>query len=51
MLQIALVPPYGEVNKAVKPIPKSDGDEQGDIPQRSYRGHKRAWEEKNMGIV
>ena len=25
MLQVALVPPYREVDKAVKPIPKSDG--------------------------
>ena len=25
MLQVALVPPYGEVDNAVKPIPKSDG--------------------------
>ena len=26
MLQVALVTPYGEVNNAVKPIPKSDGE-------------------------
>ena len=26
MLQVALVPPYGEVDNAVKPIPKSDGE-------------------------
>ena len=25
MLQVALVPPYREVDNAVKPIPKSDG--------------------------
>ena len=25
MLQVALVPPYGEVDNAVKPMPKSDG--------------------------
>ena len=26
MLHVALVPPYGEVDNAVKPMPKSDGE-------------------------
>ena len=44
--QVALVRPYGEVDNAVKPIPKDKMATQGDMPQRSYRGHKRPWEEK-----
>ena len=29
MLQVALVPPYTEVDNTVKPIPKSDGEARG----------------------
>ena len=47
MLQVALVQPYGEVDNTVKQYP-SQMVKQGNIPQRSYKGHKRAWE-KNMG--
>ena len=35
MLQVALVPPYGEVDNAVKPIPKSDGKSK----KICHRGH------------
>ena len=40
--QVALVPPYGEVDNAVIPIPKDKMAKQGDMPQRSYRGHKES---------
>ena len=35
MLQVALVPPYGEVDNAVKPMPKSDGE----AGRYATRGH------------
>ena len=35
MLQVALVPPYKEVDNAVKPIPKSDGEAR----RYAIRGH------------
>ena len=35
MFQVALVPPYREVDNAVKPIPKTKMAKQGDMPQRT----------------
>ena len=39
MFQVALVPPYREVDNAVKPIPKTRWPSK-EMPQRSNRGHK-----------
>ena len=36
MLQVALVPPYGKIDNAVKPMPKSDGEAR----RYTKRGHK-----------